>query len=108
MRLVPPRAPRTRPRGRPRGRPPRARTIDNQSTVAASTQTSLTDDSSSEGAGENPPPINSRYQLRRNRVPRYPCATCGLPQLRLCQQDREDPGTSDMARGEKLLQATAS
>ena len=74
----------TRKRGRPRGRPPRAtRNRANTSTRPRRTPPLDTDSSAPSAAvtsDQAPPPesIDAHYGLRRNRVPRYRCGTCGL------------------------------
>ena len=87
MRLVPPRAPRTRPRGRPRGRPPRTQTTNNQSSVAASTQTSLTEDSTSDREKRRSP--TNQQSISASTKSNAPVSMCYLwtSQLRLHQQD---------------------
>ena len=74
----------TRRRGCPRGRPRRtARAEPNTPTRTRRTPSMDTDSSAPSAAttsDQAPPPesINSRYGLRRNRVLKYRCGTCGL------------------------------
>ena len=77
-------------RGRPRGRPPRrprGHTISSRQTARENdTQPSITSDSDSDAptAGltsdvdQGATQVNQHYGLRRNRVPRYRCGTCGF------------------------------
>ena len=77
-------------RGRPRGRPPwrpRGRTISSRQTAREiDTQPSITSDSDSDGptaqltsdVDQGATQVNPHYGLRRNRVPRYRCGTCGF------------------------------
>ena len=73
-----------RKRGRSRGRPPRTtRTGPNTSTRVRRTPSVDTDTSAPSAAvtsdqASPPESTNARYGLRRNRVPRYRCGTCGL------------------------------
>ena len=67
-------------RGRPRGHPPNRFPIHIQQTES-STCTSDTSDPSAHVTTDqelSAPPINARYRLRRNRVPRYRCGTRSL------------------------------
>ena len=77
--------------GRPRGRPPRRprghTTISSQQTACEiDTQPSTTSDSDSEAptaqltsdVDQSASQVNPHYDLRRNRVPRYRCGTCGF------------------------------
>ena len=77
-------------RGRPRGRPPRrprGHTISSRQTAREiDTQPSITSDSDSDAptaqlttdVDQGATQVNPHYGLRRNRVPRYRCGTCGL------------------------------
>ena len=73
-----------RKRGRPRGRPPRTtHARPNISTRVRRTPTMDTDSSAPSAAvtSDQAAPsksTNARYGLRRNRIPRYRCGTCGL------------------------------
>ena len=73
-----------RKRGRPRGRPPRTTcTRPNTSTRVRRTPSVDTDSSAPSAVvtsdqAAQPESTNARYALRRNRVPRYRCRTCGL------------------------------
>ena len=73
-----------RKRGRPRGRPPRTtHARPNTSTRVRRTPSVDTDSSASSAAVTSdqaapPESTNARYGLRRNRIPRYRCGTCGL------------------------------
>ena len=84
-------APRTPSRrGRPRGRPPRrprGHTISSRQTAREiDTQPSITSDSDSDAptaqltsdVDPGATQVNPHYGLRRNRVPRYRCGTCGF------------------------------
>ena len=77
-------------RGRPRGRPPqraRGHTISSRQTARETdTQPSITSDSDSDAptaqltsdVDQGATQVNPHYGLRRNRVPRYRCGTCGF------------------------------
>ena len=78
-------------RGRPRGRPPRrprghTTTSSRQIAREIDTQPSITSDSDSEApiahltsdVDQSASQVNPHYDLRRNRVPRYRCGTCGF------------------------------
>ena len=77
-------------RGRPRGRPPRrprGHTISSRQTACEiDTQPSITSDSDSDAptaqltsdVDQGATQVNPHYGLRRNRVPRYRCGTCGF------------------------------
>ena len=73
-----------RKRGRPRGRPPRTTHARlNTSTRVRRTPSVDTDSSAPSAAVTSdqaapPESTNARYGLRRNRIPRYRCGTCGL------------------------------
>ena len=67
-------------RGRPLGRPPRrprghTTTSSRQIAREIDTQPSITSDSESDQSASQ---VNLHYDLRRNRVPRYRCGTCGF------------------------------
>ena len=77
-------------RGRPRGRPPRrprGHTISSRQTARENdTQPSIASDSDSDAptaqltsdVDQGATQVNPHYGLRRNRVPRYRCGTCGF------------------------------
>ena len=65
-------------RGRMRGRPPRTATRANSSIADSSTLPSETSAPSARVTTDQESPATTRYHLRRNRVPRYRCGTCGL------------------------------
>ena len=77
-------------RGRPRGRPPRrprGHTISSRQTARENDiQPSITPDSESDAptaqftsdVDQSATQVNPHYGLRRNRVPRYRCGTCGF------------------------------
>ena len=73
-----------RKRGRPRGRPPHMARAEPNTPIRTRRTPSIDTDSSAPSAAitsdQAPPPdsINTRYGLRRNRIPRYRCGTCGL------------------------------
>ena len=69
-----------RKRGRPRGRPPKRALTPIQQTVSSTSDSDVSDPSAHVTTDQesSAPPINLRYGLRRERVPRYRCRTCGL------------------------------
>ena len=77
-------------RGRPRGRPPRrprghtisslqaAREIENQPSITSDSETDAPTAQLTSDVEQGATHVKPHYGLRRNRVPRYRCGTCGF------------------------------